>query len=226
MRGSASTYVFNVIRILIGSIVGPQNLILGVPIGASNILNLWEKNRHALIKAHNLRVDLRGLIWFAYAPIIVSLRDPRDAVVSIMQRFDATFTQALKQIEHDCRTICDYMPEASLCLYYEKGYHLDPLTPKILAAKIGVVIDDTVSASIHKQYDTESTRKLAAAVETLPQKRLKRTDTDVFDQITHIHSGHIGDGRTGKWREMLNPSQQLRLQATLRPFMETLGYEE
>jgi len=226
MRGSASTYVFNVVRILIGSIVGPQNLILGMPIGASNILNLWEKNRHALIKAHTLGVDLRGLIWFAHAPIIVTLRDPRDAVVSIMQRFNVTFTQALKQIELDCRTICDYMPEASLRLYYEKGYHLDPLMPKILAAKIGVIIDDNVSASIHKQYDTESTRKLAASVESLPQKRLKRTTTDVFDQITHIHSGHIGDGRSGKWRETLNPSQQAKLQTTLQPFMETLGYEE
>jgi hypothetical protein len=226
MRGSASTYVFNVVRILIGSIVGPQNLILGMPLGAPNILNLWEKNRHALIKAHSLSVDLRALIWFAHAPIIVSLRDPRDAVVSIMQRFNATFSHALKQIEHDCRTICDYMPEANLCLYYEKGYHRDPLMPKILASKIGVVINDTVSASIHKQYDTESMRKFAAAIETLPQKRLKRADTDVFDQITHIHSGHIGDGRTGKWRETLNPSQQVRLQATLRPFMATLGYEE
>jgi hypothetical protein len=225
MRGSASTYVFNVVRILIGSIVGPQNLILGMPIGASNILNLWEKNRHALIKAHSLSVDLRGLIWFAHAPIIVTLRDPRDAVVSIMQRFNATFTQALKQVEFDCGTIRDYMPEASLRLHYEKGYYLDPLMPKILAAKIGVIIDDDVSASIHKQYDTESVRKFAAAVETLPQKRLKRTDTDVFDQITHIHSGHIGDGRTGKWRETLNPSQQAKLQTTLQPFMETLGYE-
>ena len=135
MRGSASTYVFNIVRVLLGSIVGPRNLILGMPVGASAILDLWQMDRHALIKAHNLSVDLRGLIWYAHAPIIVSLRDPRDAVVSIMQRFGAPFTHALKQIEHDCRTICDYMPEANLCLYYEKGFHRVPMTPKILAGE-------------------------------------------------------------------------------------------
>ena len=224
MRGSASTYVFNVVRVMLANVVGPENLMHGLPMDAGNILSKWQADSYAVVKAHHLGQDLKALIWFADAPVFISLRDPRDAVVSVSQRFRVSFADALRLVALDAATIREYLPRARLRLHYEHGFHRNPLTPKTLGAQLGIGMTDTTSATLHKRFETDSIRRLAQSVETLPHARLKRNGGDVFDMVTHIHANHIGDGETGKWRHVLSPAEQAQVQERLGPFLGHFGY--
>jgi len=59
----------------------------------------------------------------------------------------------------------------------------------------------------------------------LPAERLKGDPTaDLYDEVTQIHRGHIGDGSVGKWRHQLTAEQQEALTAHFAPFLAKFGY--
>ena len=45
----------------------------------------------------------------------------------------------------------------------------------------------------------------------------------VMDPVTQIHRNHIGDGRSGKWRDLPGPAQA-ELTRFFRPFLDRWGY--
>jgi hypothetical protein len=87
VHGSASTWVFNAVRELLGAAHGPDRVAAGFAASAGEVAAIARgPDQHLVVKTHGWP-DLPGFAAAQEATVIVSVRDPRDAVLSVMQRF-------------------------------------------------------------------------------------------------------------------------------------------
>jgi hypothetical protein len=56
---------------------------------------------------------------------VLSVRDPRDAALSMMQRFEAPLNNAVIWLIHDCNQILRLLPQDHLVLRYEDRFFDD-----------------------------------------------------------------------------------------------------
>lgn len=225
IHGSASTWVFNVARELLAEALGAD----AVASCFANTCNelLAERailGRHVVCKTHGWP----GLDVFAHltgATVALSVRDPRDAVVSLMRRFASPFDVCIRGIAQDCRYVLWCAEAGHPMLRYEDGFFDDPATVVTLARHLGVPAGDAATARIFATYGTQAVRAFAASVASLPADRLVGDGKDLlFDRVTQIHRTHIGDGRVGKWRDQLTAQQQADLTRLFAPFLDRFGY--
>jgi hypothetical protein len=110
-------------------------------------------------------------------------------------------------------------------LRYEDGFFDDPATLRRLAAGLGLAVPDAALASIFADWRTAAVRARAAAVASLPAERRRdfgaRLTLDAATLVTHTH---IGDGRSGKWREAFDAGMRARLTGFFAPFLLRFGY--
>jgi len=225
LHGSASTWVFNVARELMVEAFG-ADAVLACFGGVGNEV-LGERavlGRHLVTKMHGTpNVDV-----FAYltdARVLVSVRDPRDAVVSLMRRFGSQFEPCARAIAQDCQYALLCAEAGHPVLRYEDAFFEDPAMVARIACHLGVTVSNAAAARIFGAYRTDAVRTFAATVPSLPPERLASNGKDLlFDRVTQIHRTHIGDGRVGKWREVLAPEQQALFSRTCGPFLERFGY--
>ncbi len=223
VHGSASTWVFNVAREVLAEAVGgavhgchllqPDDLARDRALGA----------RHIVAKTHGWP-DLAASARAWGAPAIVSVRDPRDAIVSVIQRFGEPFDRALGGIAQDCRAALACAEAGFPVLRYEDRFFEQPASVRLIATHLGLGVSDAAAARIFDAYTTEAVRTLAAGVADLPAERVAGDARFRFDRLTQITQSHIGDARTGKWRDLLPPDQQMAVGMLLRPFLARFGY--
>jgi hypothetical protein len=116
------------------------------------------------------------------------------------------------------------LDEPHLLLRYEDRFFDDPGSVGRIADWLGLRPAPDVTQAIFARYATEAVRAFAARVPQLPPDRVERIPASIYDRVTHIHQAHIGDTRSGKWRD-LPQNLQARLTATFRPFLTQFGYE-
>src|ERR1700683_4131907 len=126
MHGSASTWIFNVVRELLIADKGDEQVLtfyadeLGqVPDEAARA------GRHLVIKSHHGSAGLDSWLAAAHAPIILSVRDPRDACISMSQRFKAPLNHSVRWIANDCNRLLRLAPQGHLLLRYEDRFFED-----------------------------------------------------------------------------------------------------
>lgn len=217
LHGSASTWVFNVVRELMAEAAVVH------PCHATGPEDLRGLSGAVVAKTHGWP----GLAGFAReqgAGLIVSVRDPRDAVLSLAQRFGETLDRAVAGVARDCRAALECAEAGFPVLRYEDRFFERPATVAALAGCLGLAVSGAAAARIFQSYTTEATRALAAGVTALPPERLAGGGSMRFDRITQITSTHIGDGRSGKWREAFTSDQQARLTLLFQPFLARFGY--
>ena len=83
-----------------------------------------------------------------------------------------------------------------------------------LAASLGLEISPAVIETIFATYATSAMRSRAT--------ELADRGT-AFDQVTQIHPGHIGDTRSGKWRNLPEPTR-IKLTQWFDTFLKRFGY--
>lgn len=224
IHGSASTLVFNLARELMEMRFGADAV---HPCHALRAADLADQpglaGRHIVAKTHGWP----GIGGFARewgARVIVTVRDPRDAIVSIMQRFDEPFERVLGAIGQECAAAleCTGAP----VLRYEDGFQDDPGIARRIAGLLDLPVTAEQAERLFTIYGTEGMRAFAAAVPNLPpSRRQDRGDSGrSFDRLTQITNTHIGDGRVGKWRDVLAPQQRQYATMMLRPYLAPLGY--
>src|ERR1700684_1665690 len=100
MHGSASTWVFNVVRELMIAAMGDIQV---VSLYADQREQLPDvAGRCLVIKSHHGSVGLDSWLAEAGARIFLSVRDPRDACVSMCQRFQSPLAHCAQWIGNDC----------------------------------------------------------------------------------------------------------------------------
>jgi hypothetical protein len=225
LHGSASTWAFNVARELVSAAVGADAVVSCF--GATPAALLAQDGivgRHLVCKTHGWP-NLHVFAYLTAAVVIVTVRDPRDCVMSLMERFSAPFPDAVAWMAQDCLHATACADSGSLVLRYEDRFFDDPATVRTLAHYLGVEVNDTVANGIFDRYRTEAVRAFAATVELLPRERLDGDGKPLlFDRVTHITRTHIGDGRIGKWRERADPQRRSAMTQQFSAFLTRFGY--
>ncbi|WP_374450347.1 hypothetical protein [Stella sp.] len=225
LHGSASTWVFNVARELLTARLGAKSIAIGYGETARSLFQPGDlEGRHILMKCHRIAPDLSLVLWLARAPVLISIRDPRDAALSMMQRFGRSFEEAVAQMEKDVRHVLRQAAAGHPVFRYEDGFTGKPETVAEIGRHLGIAAAAKECRDLVARYDAAAVRAFGDRVPDLPEARLIRIGEDLFDRVTHIHPNHVGDGRIGKWRELLDGAQQATAERRFRPFLERFGY--
>ena len=224
LHGSASTWAFNVVRELIASACGEAAIL---PLFADELAQLppddARTDRYVVIKSHRGSVELDAWLAAEGAHIVLSVRDPRDACISMCQRFRLNLNRAAAAVAADCRRLARLATLGHKLLRYEDRPFDHIGAVETLAADLGVSPGAAMLSEIFERYRTDAVRAFAARLTELPADRLTATGGFAMDQVTQILAPHIGDAATGKWRR-LPPKVAEDLTHFFGPFLDDFGY--
>ena len=224
LHGSASTWLFNVAREALIAAFGADKVTAlytdtadRIPVGATN------GERRLIIKSHHGSPGLDTWLENEAATILLSVRDPRDAAISMAQRFKSPLNAAVHWLRTDCARMQRLVAKGHPVFRYEDGFFNDPEAAARVASLLDLTLDEGTIASISDRYSTDAMRTFTRYIEALSPDRLVRSGNLVFDDVTQIHQTHIGDGRVGKWRELPEPVKA-ELTRQFTPYLEAFGY--
>lgn len=232
--GSASTWAYNVCRMLVMSDFGEDSvasLYADAPLSGPHP-SLWCGPavtacnwKAAVIKMHEGSQEAFDSICSGAVSSIVTVRDPRDAIVSVMQRFHWNFDTAFDRVGKSLDFIDRILQEEStLVLRYEDSFMCKPQSILKIAAHLHIHIDAGKTAEIFSELGPECIDNITrgyspedSGINVDPAGRL-------YDRTTHWHQQHRGDGRVGKWREYLRRSERKMIRDTYWKEITRLGY--
>ncbi len=182
--------------------------------------------RLLVVKSHDLGPEVSRQLQRRAVGLCVTIRDPRDAVTSLMlyQRF--TFEPALEWVARSARFCAERAGDKqALLLRYETGFTDDPASPKAIAAAMDGGVSDGQLAAVFAQSRRHAVEALIGGLETLPTAQRHAPSGDIFDPQTQWHAHHAGrTGEIGRWRHMLRARQVRAVEAELATFMTQFGY--
>jgi hypothetical protein len=225
LYSSASTWAFNLIRGLVARSSPRPRVIseyfeLDVP--AAWLAAQRRNGATAIIKTHKPGDVALGLA-FAGAPVVLTLRDPHDAVASLMVRFFYEFEAALDAVATSGDRI---LRLRSVCrpfeLRYEDSFVTAAATIRRVADFVGL---DVTAATERRLRESLSIEKVRALVDrAFPPDRARGDPNRLFDPVRHWHVRHIGDTRVGKFHDVLSRSQIRIVRRRAARLIGELGY--
>jgi hypothetical protein len=225
LHASASTWVFNVVRELMISAAGEEQVLT---LYADRLDQLPDEpsraGRHVVIKSHHGSVELDAWLAAERARVFLSIRDPRDACISMTQRFRAPLENTVGWIMNDCNRLMRLAGLGHPLLRYEDRFFEDTTEIGRIARAIGLSSPPEVTEAIFARYQTEQVRVFARKLADLPPERLTMVGAFKMDRVTQILAPHIGDGGSGKWYD-LPARSQAELTRLFGPFLDRFGYE-
>ena len=154
---------------------------------------------------------------------MLSVCDPRDASVSMAQRFNTPLRHMVHWLANDCNRLLRLASQGHLLLRYEDRFFDDPSAVERLAQVLGLRPAPATVEAIFARYRTEAVRDFAGSLLSLPSERLTQVGPFTMDRTTQILQPQIGDGRSGKWRE-LPAAEPIWLNRFFKPFLDTFDY--
>jgi len=142
--------------------------------------------------------------------LIVSLRDPRDAVASEMTMFGMSFEDCLGVISKSADGIMRRLPYGPLILQYENGDIGSSETVSSIATHIGYPINEDTSARITHMLSRESVQQLIADLQSTGEVSPDEC-ASMYHPETHWHPGHVKDGQVGKYATILTDKEAARV---------------
>jgi hypothetical protein len=226
---SGSTWLFNLVRQIWLQEVGEASALPGDhlrSVFADDLADLPLTAfgaRRLVLKSHAPQEMLVKMMSLARCPIVIAVRDPRDAVVSLMQRFGATFAQALDQVANSAKIIVrvDETLGPKHILRYEDGFIGEPEVFDKISVLLGVTPKPEVRTKI---LDSLSPKAVNAMVQQLIAAGII-SERRNYDPVTHWHRGHLGDGRVGKYVTSLSELEQRVVLWRTAKFCRRFGYE-
>jgi len=222
LHGSASTWVFNVVRELLITALGEGGMLAAYADRVEQV-PAGEAGRQLLLKSHAGSAEFDDWLEASASLVFLSIRDPRDAAISMTQRFRAPLGHTAEWLAADCAHLLRLAGRGHLLLRYEDGFYANSEVPGRLAHALGLEVDPPVLAAIFGRYATEAVRTFANNLASLPPERLTSFSGTTMDILTQIHRTHIGDGRSGKWRD-LPPPARAELTRRFRRFLDRFRY--
>ncbi len=225
MYASASTWAFNAVRAT-AAVAAPETKYAGAYADHYKQLAALPAG-HQIVKTHELDEKATAFIHARADNIVLSIRDPRDAVVSLMQHMRFPFANALDWIARSAvyaETLA--ADERTLLLKYEDGFVDDPATFDRFAALFGATLTPAQRAALFEGSRRAVIEAKIARLEELPTSHKDARSGDVVDTDTQWHRHHANrTGEVGRWRRML-PADAIRvIEARLAAWMARFGYE-
>ena len=225
MFASGSTWLYNV-ALAVADELEPRSPVEGrFVFDMSDTVGLGAPGIRHVVKAHQARHGVGAIADRADA-LLVTLRDPRDAVVSLMQYQGFSFHRALLNVSYAAEAclLLGSNPRA-VTLHYELGFVDDPATIDGIARHMGGSIRRERRDEIFEATRRPAVEAFIAQLETGPSTITDR-EGDVYDLASHWHLHHAGrTGEMARWRRLLYPAQINGIEAGLREWMECFGYQ-
>ncbi len=229
MPGSASTWVFNVAREVLLRQAGARVVESFYSDALDRAWPVFREQGHldriVVWKLHEPDADWPAFLREARVKLVLSIRDPRDAMLSLMERFGETGEAAFARVNVAFTRVLESLAYPHIGLRYEDRFFEQPDTVAQVARYLGVPIDGADGERIFATYRTARVNAFAGDLDALPGDRRRGQGSAQYDEVTQIHRRHIGDQRVGKWRDQFNAEERRRLTGRFRPFLDMFGYD-
>jgi hypothetical protein len=179
-----------------------------------------------LVKSHIPDDSLNVLVTFGHACLFLTVREPRDSIVSAIQRFGHSFDKALEELGTSSARLAAlpnrFDPHV---LRYEDRFFEEPRTISQIARILGLPLDPAIAGRI---FDRHTRAAVTKRIRALEKRGVfgKVPDPDRFDPASHWHPGHIGDAESGKFAAVLSPAQQRAVLSATSEFRRAFGYSK
>ena len=226
MYGSASTWTFDLVRRVAAAVVPDRPVV-------SHFINepLTDLDLSAgtvVVKTH--AVPEPDELARSATAIIITIRDPRDAIASLMAHNKASFDLALGVTEATAAMCAKFAThQRAMLLRFEDRFFDDPTMPEKIAATFGKQLSDADRLRIFAETRRASIDAFIANIETRPTATRYFDELtgqpEIYDTVTLWHKHHAGrKGETGRWRNELSSVQAAAIEARLYRWMERFGY--
>jgi hypothetical protein len=216
---SGSTWAFNVMR-GIAAALHPGKEVRGRFVNVLTDLDGIDDDAVVhVVKTHDVPPEVAAQLLTRATRIVATIRDPRDAITSLIlyQRFG--FAAALDWVGRSAKFVAGLAADPrALLLRYEDGFIETPATLDRIAQWFGGTLDPA-------ERDRLFAAHTRAAVETLIATFDKTRDDGIGDAKTQWHRHHAGrSGEVGRWRRMLTPDRAAAAEQELRTWLQGFGY--
>jgi len=209
MYASASTWLFNVVCQVLEA--AQQEAVRTVFVsGKERELVLSTPGSLPIIKSHEIEGEARLLDVAKHSrKILISTRDPRDAVTSLIEAHKYDFDRALELVEQSAALCQNFAKDRrAVSFRYETGFAADPETVRTIAEHLGYQLKDTAAQSIFASLTRAEVERHITKMPKLPGILRDKLSGDLLDARTQWHSHHAGrDGEVGKWKRRLTAKQ-------------------
>jgi hypothetical protein len=157
-------------------------------------------------------------------PVVMTIREPRDAIVSLMKRFAYSFESAFKAVAAGNEQMLRlHQSGAPFVLRYEDRFYDREETVGAVARFLGVDLSPAIQRHIFNSLTREEVSK---KIETLRTKGVFGSFIRPvrYAPETRWQLGHIGDITIGQFAEVLTRAQQQRVGAASAGYCSEFGY--
>jgi hypothetical protein len=201
LPGSASTWAYNVVRSILEA-ANVEHLALRGETYGDFTASCLTGAPHAVIKSHRVEAFMAPILSLPAVKVLVTVRDPRDATTSLVQRFGMDASVAAMQVNRSLASILTLAnAKPHLVHHFEDRFFAKQETVVELANFIGANITPEQSREIADRFSSDAIKPFLAAIDKLPRPR--RTSA-TFDTDTQLHQTHISDMKIGKWASVLD----------------------
>lgn len=168
-----------------------------------NLRELIRSNQTLVIKSHAPSQYLCELVRFFGGKSIVSVRDPRDCVVSLMEVFGFEKSAAIISVKNSADAIEKLLLEnkSSIFVYEDMPDRLAAIMR--LGNDIGYPVETAFAQTMAENLEPE---KIRTRVMELERQGVLDSSNAVgsYTNETHWHPGHVGNGKIGKYINTLS----------------------
>jgi hypothetical protein len=221
MYASGSTWVFNAAMKVARAIVPAGNVTSRYVVSAAELEGIPD-----IVKTHETDEAAAAILCQAADAILVSIRDPRDCVTSLMLYQRYRLAQALEAVERSANACTRIAADArTLLLRYEDGFIDDPATLDRIAASFGGRLADADRGRIFAETRREAVEGYIAGLAERPATVRDAASGDLVDPTTQWHSHHAHrSGEVGRWRHMLALAEVAIIEQRMQHCMAAFGY--
>ena len=214
---SGSTWAFNVATRL-AELSGPVGTRF---VNTRDDLGDLDSGRH-VVKTHDVPPEVAKRLAALATVILVTMRDPRDGVTSLMRYQRFPFELALDWVGRSARfALALACRPGVLSFRYEDGFCDLPASVARIAAHLGIAADEAARAAIFAELRRSAVEAAIARFADRPDVQRDQRSGDVADLRTHWHRHHAGrDGAIGRWRHALTRAQAEQVRHALADLPE------
>jgi hypothetical protein len=227
MYASGSTWLFNTTREVARAVAPEQRVTACYAETLKMLKPVKSGGGIKIVKTHQLPLPASHYMNRHAAEILLTVRDPRDAVVSLTGHMGESLRDAMDLVEASAMFCQLHAGDGrSRMLKYEDGFVDDPATLDMLAGLFGSGLDAAVREALFNGSRRAAIEAKIAKLEALPTTFINIKSGDVVDLDTQWHRHHANrTGEVGRWQRLLAPEAARRIERRLGGWMRDFGYE-
>ena len=236
MKSSGSTWLFNVVFEIVKAGLRPK-FAKGSAARKTKIAQFYADKvsdfpanaasaSHLVIKTHLPDSSLDFLMRFSSARIFLTVREPRDAIASLMERFHHPFESSLDGVGEGSIRIAHLRRAYNPPVFrYEEDFFDRRQTVTVIAKMLNVSLSKAEVGRIFERYTKVA---VGRRIVHLARKGVfgEHASPDDFHPRSHWHPGHVGTGTVGKYAAILSISQQRLVLAATAKYCRAFGYND